>query len=260
MARTFTATTTYIDIGSISSPSTALTLSAWMYPTEAISINFTESGLICKEFGGSEPFASYNLTPSTSTTQWNPAFKVGITTLGPGTAQKTNHTISTNTWYHMAGTWVSGDNVRLYINGVQEGISAGTLSGTISYGAFNTFIGRNQLDVRVFRGRIAEAAIWNTQLSANEVLALALGLKANKIQFPNLVAYYPVWGLHSPEIDLSANSATGTITGTLNQSNHAPVDLFSNTNVAGMIDYTEPILVPSDYTLIVNRPAMAWRS
>ena len=75
-------------------------------------------------------------------------------------------------------------------------------------------------------GRIAEVALWDVALSAAEVAALASGVTPLHMRPGNLVAYWPVWGLHSPEIDLTSNGNNMTVTGPV-KAGHAPVTLYT---------------------------------
>jgi hypothetical protein len=78
--------------------------------------------------------------------------------------------MSTNQWYNVVGTFVSGQQ-RLYINGVQVG--SGTVSATIPTNANGTSIGVyggfNGSRSYWYNGKISSVKIYNRSLSANEV-------------------------------------------------------------------------------------------
>jgi hypothetical protein len=75
-------------------------------------------------------------------------------------------------------------------------------------------------------GRIAEAGIWNVALSDREVAALASGVHPARMRPDALVAYWPLWGDDSPELDWHPSGGTRypmTLTGTPTKANHAPI-------------------------------------
>jgi len=76
-----------------------------------------------------------------------------------------------NKWFYGVGVW-DGTYGRIYVNGIQEGItSAG--SGSIA-APYNMFIGEGFNLGRFFNGLIDDVRIYNRALSAGEVMALYL--------------------------------------------------------------------------------------
>ena len=75
-------------------------------------------------------------------------------------------------------------------------------------------------DLPAGTGDLAEAAVWNVALTDAEVAALARGIHPFLIRPDALVAYWPILGRYSPEINLKSNSATMAIQGTLSQAAH----------------------------------------
>ena len=118
-------------------------------------------------------------------------------------------TYTINTWYHVAHV-VDGVGAKGYVNGVADGSLAGltTLNATTVY-----WIGYNNQN-NFFPGDIADMAVWNTNLTPAEVLALAKGARPNMLRQGNLIRWWPIDGVQSPEPDLSGNAANGVITGT----------------------------------------------
>lgn len=130
-----------------------------------------------------------------------------------------------NTWYHAAGTSSAANQRTAYFNGS----SAASNTDSRTPGSVNTTsIGRLPRNgtALYFDGRLAEVGIWNVALNANEVAALAGRVSPRHIRPESLVGYWPVWGLHSPEIDLTANNRQMTVTGAT-LANHAPVAPFT---------------------------------
>ncbi len=85
----------------------------------------------------------------------------------------------------------------------------------------------NRDSSNAFIGRIAEAGVWSVALSDDEETAMFNGIKFNHIQPGSLSRYWPIWGLHSPEIELTANGIEITINNTLARYNHPPVTSFT---------------------------------
>jgi hypothetical protein len=73
-----------------------------------------------------------------------------------------------------------------------------------------------------YSGRVAEAAIWSVALADAEIAALAAGVLPYRVRPGSLLAYWPLWGQHSPEIDLAKGTFPLPVTGAT-LGNHAPV-------------------------------------
>jgi hypothetical protein len=67
---------------------------------------------------------------------------------------------------------------------------------------------------RNFPGSLADGAQWNTNLSAAEITALSKGARPYTIRPANLLGWWPLDGLQSPEEELSGAKNNGTLTGT----------------------------------------------
>lgn len=106
-----------------------------------------------------------------------------------------------NAWQHGAGVFAAGD-LRAYLNGGNKGTNAS--DDTLPTGLSHTRIGRLRNDTPVWcNGQIAEAAIWAAALTDAEIAMLALGVSPLLVRPESLVAYWPLIGRTSPEIDLS---------------------------------------------------------
>lgn len=130
---------------------------------------------------------------------------------------------SINTWQHACGVWVSNVDRRAYINGGSEGTNA---VNRVPNGINATYIGGLPAvtpPVLPMIGRIAEAGIWNVQLNASEIAALAKGVSPLRIRPNALVAYWPLFGVGSPEPDYSNGGFHLTLNAAPAQVDHAPV-------------------------------------
>lgn len=131
---------------------------------------------------------------------------------------------SANTWGHACGVWASVSDRRAFFNGANKG----TNNGNLAPNTLDSFdIGRfgDSTPSAYFSGRIAEVGLWNIALSDNEVFALGTGLCPLFVRPQNLVGYWPLWGLHSPEIDLTSGAHSLTVTGATVVEDHAPMML-----------------------------------
>lgn len=138
---------------------------------------------------------------------------------------KTTSSLSADTWYAFGGSYnAATQDLQVWLNGVNEATTASVPNNTDSAAV-----------MRVFHSAIgitaAWCARWNVVLAANEWLALYRGVPPWRIRPAALQVCIPLWGLHSPEIDLSANSDTAAVTGTT-LANGPPVTLFTPKIVA----------------------------
>lgn len=77
--------------------------------------------------------------------------------------------LSTNTWYHLAGTY-NNATLALYVNGVLD--NSASISGAPDVGAGNLFVGSLDGTNELFPGKIDTFLIYNRGLSAGEVKQL----------------------------------------------------------------------------------------
>lgn len=136
---------------------------------------------------------------------------------------------SVTTWHHFAVAYDSGSTANdpvIYIDGVSQTVTEITApTGTADTGAGPVRLGnRSSSQNRCFPGALAEFAIHDALFTGNEVAALARGILPWRIRTP--AVYYPLWGVHSPEIDLSPWAGTATVTGAT-KTNHPPVQLWT---------------------------------
>lgn len=103
---------------------------------------------------------------------------------------------SVDTWYSICGTF-DGVNVRAYLNGVLDGTSGETAAAAnrgvrIDAMATVTYTGVLDASSQFAEGQIAEYAIWNAALTADEVASLGKGMRAKRIRPQALVFYAPM--------------------------------------------------------------------
>lgn len=107
----------------------------------------------------------------------------------------TSATLSTGVWGHCAGTFYGSVDMYSYLNGVSTGTL--TLTGTTGYETCNrtglAVLPRSSFS-NYLNGRMAEAAIWNVQLTDDEIARLANGYSPLMVRPESLVAYWPLFG------------------------------------------------------------------
>ncbi|MFZ2898274.1 MAG: LamG-like jellyroll fold domain-containing protein, partial [Saprospiraceae bacterium] len=116
--------------------------------------------------------------------------------------------VNDGNWHHFAAEKGPDGKIRLYLDGVLQGTSAGTVPDL--GGAPELNIGRNHNLDWYFNGQLDEIRIWNT---ARPATAIACG--KDQLANPNdpgLIAYYRMdEGAGSALNDISPNSHTGTL-------------------------------------------------
>jgi hypothetical protein len=218
MARTFVRASVH-NLEHLGAVATAapLTFAVWAFCTDAAN---SQDVVSIGNSAGTDFFA-LNFGGSAGADPVRALTRQGGTTAIASTS--TNY--SANTWHHGCAVFAAANDRRAFIDGgskVTETTSATPASLNI------TRIGQRGSNAAStnFSGRIAEAAIWNVALSDTEVAALARGIAPPTIQPAALIGYWPIWGLHSPEIDLTSNNRQMTVTGGA-LADHAPVQPFS---------------------------------
>jgi hypothetical protein len=209
MARTFIIGTSFVTLASAKVTNYPFTLAAW----------FNLASLP----GANQNIFVWNTTPPSSNDSFGIAWDhvsgkfLGYVVNSSGTSDTTNPAgtaLSTGVWYPGLYVCTSATSRTMYIyqGGVLNTSSQTTnivFGGTTNQGRIGKF-SNNASDLS---GSVAEVAIWNAALTATEVQAYCLGIRAYTIRPKSLVGYWPIDGLSSPEPDLSGNAVNGTLTG-----------------------------------------------
>lgn len=185
-----------------------------------------------------------------------------IQTRSGGTADfvETSTGYSVNTWHHACGVWTSSASRAVYLDGGGAGTSSASVTPS---GLDNTNIGATvRLNTNQFMsGRVAEAAIWDVALDAAEVAALAKGFSPLLIRPQSLVAYWPLVGNDSPELDRWKNGYDLTLTNAPTKADHPRIYYPSYDALVGLSPITTVsaspvaigVVVPTAYAI----PAIA---
>lgn len=214
MARYFDAVDDVIncaDSASLRSPATAITMAAWHRPSSA-SNSDAWSGIISKErTAASQPYTSYEIghTDVARTFFAEITFDDSTRISTPSTA-----VITGDVWHFFVSRWASGGKISLNVYNslgalVDAQESAGTKAGNLGYTNLQFKVGATTW--AYLRGHVANVYVHNQSLSDNEVLALMRGFIPQR---PSAILL-PIWGVNSPERDISGNGNHGTITGAI---------------------------------------------
>lgn len=143
---------------------------------------------------------------------------VRVTSVTGGTAVTADTTTgyTAGTWHHGCAVFASTTSRTAYIDG---GSSASNTDLNVPLLVDKTHLGVNNLITGDTDGRIAEAAIWDVALTAAEVATLAKGYSPLFVRPSSLLAYWPLIGNQSPEIDWVGGFDL-TITGTVDKAAH----------------------------------------
>ncbi len=222
MARTFNGTTDEISMGSslILMPA-ALSISFWVNPTSLVpAYSNILNRMVDNTFATNGDYAIYLKSNGKLAIFVNNA--TGRQNYdGAGT-----HTLTTGSWWHISFSCPTSGNTQIYVNGVSDG--GGINGGNFATTSVRPFLmGFDPITAgRFFGGSIADLGVWNAALSAGEVQSLAQGYRPFQTRPKSLVGWWPFDGTSSPELDLSGNVLSGTLTGT-SVSVGPPVNPFS---------------------------------
>ena len=108
-----------------------------------------------------------------------------------GSFSYSTNTYTANTWTHIAATARSGSG------GGQPwlgGAGGATITPSLPTTPTETLIGARRLTTVgiYFTGLIADAAVWNAELTADEIKSLSTGMTADKVRPQSLVFYAPL--------------------------------------------------------------------
>ena len=161
-ALTFDGSDDYVDLGTSASltPSSAMTVSAWIYNTKPWDNNDT---LISTDSGGTVP---YRIRLDSGTGR--PSFTINTS----GGATITGNTVmATSTWYHLTAVY-DGSFIKLYVNGESDATPV-SQTGTLSSNGTSVFVGARPSPIQdYFSGKIDDLRLYSRALGDDEVRAL----------------------------------------------------------------------------------------
>lgn len=246
MSRAFTAASSHV-IQLNTTPVTAppFTFACWGNPATSTGTMLMELNVV----GGTHRYA----LGLSSTVPYADQFD-GTNT---GTASHAS-TPSDGSWHHFCGVFTSNNSRTIYLNGAGAVTNTTAVAGftpadlaslpAISVGARKAS-GSYSLH---WDGSIAECAVWNVALEADEVATLATGASPYFVRPANLLCYFPLFGNESPELSRMASPMFGTVVGAVKDAHPRVVfpDVMDDsfiTPVAYILDAT-----PGTYTITGN--------
>jgi len=147
------------------------------------------------------------------------------------TAWKWSPTIgyTTDVWQHVAVIFYSATDRRVFLNGANKVVNTETQD--VNFSLFNqVLIGTHRtIGGTPLAGKLAEIAIWSTDLTDAEILSLANGELADNIQTDSLEVY---WKLKSNAKDsVGSNDLTLYNTPTWDSTDNPPMFNYPNTQL-----------------------------
>jgi hypothetical protein len=120
-------------------------------------------------------------------------------------------------WNHACGVALSSTTNYLYLNGRdKQSITTNNVPISSDFNRMEmggSFYGGAA--ALAYNGAMAHAALWNVDLTDAEIFRLGQGLAPPFIRPQNLVGYWPLYGMQSPEVDLSPKANHMTLHGTV---------------------------------------------
>jgi hypothetical protein len=202
----------YIDLGTSSTlnPTSALTISAWVY------INGAGTGSLPTIYSSSKNSAGTSGGIALAYTSNKIRFYLDKTGSSSWVFAESNSIMNTSQWYHLAGTW-NGSTVTLYVNGTAQ-TTTGSAT-TIGYNTdFPATIGRYSSNY--FEGLIDEVSFFDYALDQTQINNLRGGVASGTLGSPSDIDSYslgPVSWWRMGEMDGSTGS---TITDQGSESNN----------------------------------------
>src|SRR5207302_1694142 len=212
-SRSFNGSTDYIDVGTPASLDItgSLTVAGWVRSTD---VTIDDQQILSKGFDGANTQYELKIGATNGIVQfntWNGSLH-GVTA---------NTALSSNTWYHIAGTF-DGSTWKLYVNG--------TLDASVndSQGPFQTaqkvLIGAVDVvgsAIQKWSGLLQNVSVYNRALTLSEIAQIK---EAPGSVTSGLKLYAPLSGA-SPESDYSGNGNVGTLVGTSTSASAPPVTI-----------------------------------
>lgn len=194
MARVFVSgSSQYLQVSSAVLTSAPLTMACWGYST-----TLTATGVLMSI---NDSAGSHRFQISAEGAAAGDPISAFAQAAGNGNAQTTS-SYPANTWFHAAGVFASSTSRASYLNGGNKGTNTTSVAPS---GVNTTALGTRYASGSrglFLSGRVAHAAIWDDALTDDEILVLSTGMSPLLVRPVNLVAYWPLDGNTSPEIDI----------------------------------------------------------
>lgn len=125
-----------------------------------------------------------------------------------------------DTWFHGLGVWTSATSRQVYLNGVAGTENTDNLAPTVDQAVIGAILRHNGF-ISHHNGDIAEPAMWSVALSSADAAQLPL-VSPLMVRPDALLAYWPLHGRTSPEIDVFGGNNL-TLINTPATADHPPI-------------------------------------
>ncbi len=185
MAISFNGSSDYLEFTlALSYP---FTMACWFYANSSTATSVALGA--CNFSGADDDRITLNVAGATAS---DPIQLGAITDGGAGVNAQTSAGYTTGTWTHACGVAASATSRTAYISG---GSSGSNTTSRLMTGLDRLIIGsrRSAGSLGAYHnGRIAEVAVWNVALTAEEVALLATGLQPDQVEPAALRFYAPL--------------------------------------------------------------------
>lgn len=114
---------------------------------------------------------------------------------------QTSVSLGVGAWHHVAGVWASATDRKIYLDGAAVG--SNTTNKTPAAALTHILFGAAEATANTWSnwtdGSLAEFAVWNVALSAEEVASLASSISATQVRPEGLQAYWPLFSQNTAE-------------------------------------------------------------
>lgn len=192
MGRSFSGNNDYMQLSEAPVSSRPFTMACWAY-TNNTDVNLTQGLLqLFKATDTDVYFLLYLFEDSGGIRHLRVECKDIYTTK---TKQISNYPL--NEWFHACGVFVSSSIKYVYLNGNKAGGFDYPPDAVSGINRFN--VAKREHDSKYLCGRLAEVAIWNDDLTYDEVEILADGFSPLFVRPQKLLAYWPFIGQGIPD-------------------------------------------------------------
>ena len=138
----------------------------------------------------------------------------------------TDGNVIAGTYTHLAWVWNGINSSNIYQDGTSLSLNTQTANSpsTITNSSNNMAIAERDGDIANLDGTLAFLAMWDTNLTSNEIAIIARGINPWVVQNASLVSFYPIEGNDSTEPQFVGQTFTGTVSGSTKVAN-PPVEL-----------------------------------
>ena len=141
----------------------AITIAAW------IKTSSTAQQVIIQKSANNTHVDPYRLYALLVNSTFRPRFSLSTGVAASQIALVGNTSLSLNEWYYIVGTWQSGSNARIYLNGKEDYLGGMVFAGPIGVNNEPLRMANTPTNVERFYGNIDDTRIYNKMFTTAEV-------------------------------------------------------------------------------------------